>query len=284
VETIVKIAIDILIVLTILAMGRLVGAASLRYLAAAGLAPAGRAGRSAAYNSLVSPCTQERKTMKTTAAFLLILMLAGLMVACEGRVGPVEIVRGSGTVVTETREAGGFDSITLDGAGQLVIDQTGSESLSITADDNFLPYIETRVRGRELIISIQKDVVFNDITELTYNVTVSELIALELNGAADITISNLSGEEWSVELNGAGRITVAGEVTRQTVELNGAGSYEAAELKSQQAIVKHSGAGLAVVQVSDTLDATIDGIGSIEYIGDPQVTQDVSGLGSVRQR
>jgi hypothetical protein len=222
--------------------------------------------------------------MKTIASILAVLLLVGLLAACDGQVGPVDMVRGSGTVVTEEQDVSGFTSISLDGYGQLVIDQTGSESMTITADDNFLQYIETRVSGQRLIISIRDHTVFNDVTELIYHVTVSELTSLELNGAGDVIISNLSGEEWSVELNGAGQITVAGEVAQQSVELNGAGNYDAAELKSQRATVRHSGAGLAVVQVSDTLDVTIDGLGSVEYIGDPEVTQDIDGLGAVNKR
>ncbi|MCL4262951.1 MAG: DUF2807 domain-containing protein [Anaerolineae bacterium] len=48
--------------------------------------------------------------------------------------------------------------------------------------------------------------------------------------------------------------------------------------------IKSSGAGTAVVQVSDSLDVTIDGLGHVEYIGDPEVTQEINGVGSVRQR
>ena len=40
----------------------------------------------------------------------------------------------------------------------------------------------------------------------------------------------------------------------------------------------------AVVKVSRELNADISGIGSVEYIGSPQVTQEVSGVGSIKQR
>ena len=42
--------------------------------------------------------------------------------------------------------------------------------------------------------------------------------------------------------------------------------------------------GAAVVRVSHKLDASVNGLGSIEYIGNPQVTKSVSGPGTVRQR
>ena len=220
--------------------------------------------------------------MNTKIGILLTLLLVSLSVACSGQIGSVKIVSGSGDVVTEERDVSGFTTVSLQGIGELLIDQTGTESLEVIANDNLLPYIETRVSGDKLIISSAKNTTFSNFSELTYHVTMAELDGLELDGLGKVTADNLSGETLTVQLDGAGGITVSGEVDRQTVEIDGAGSYDAADLQSKEAVVKHSGAGLAVVQVSDQLDAIISGIGTVEYIGDPQVTKDVSGLGSVR--
>jgi len=226
----------------------------------------------------------KRGNMNSKIGILFTLLFVTLSVACDSQIGSVEIVKGSGNVVTEERDVSGFTAVSLQGIGELFVDQTGTESLAITADDNLLPYIKTRISGDKLIISIEENTTFNNVSELTYHVTVANLDELELDGFGQVTVSNLNGESLSVQLDGAGSITVSGEVDRQTVEINGAGGYDAAELKSQEATVTHNGAGLAVVQVSDQLDAKINGIGTVEYIGDPQVTKDVSGLGSVSQR
>lgn len=222
--------------------------------------------------------------MNNKIGTLVSLFLVSLSVACAGQIGSARIVKGSGEVVTEERDVSDFTSVSLQGIGELFVDQTGSTSLAITADDNLLPYIETRVNADKLIISIKRNVAFSDVAELTYHITVAKLDSLELDGLGKITVDNLNGETLTVALDGAGDITVSGEVERQTVKINGAGSYDAADLKSQEAVVTHNGAGLAVVQVNDQLDATINGLGTVEYIGDPQVTKDVNGLGSVRQR
>jgi hypothetical protein len=222
--------------------------------------------------------------MRTLRFIIITLALMGLLIGCSGEAGPVNIVRGSGNVVTEERPMSGFTAVSLQGVGRLEIDQTGSESLSITADDNFLPYIETRVRGSKLIISIQDNTTFNDVTDLVYHVTAKTIENLELDGAGDIQVNNLDTEEWQVNLDGGGNINVAGKVTRQEVEINGLGLYNAEDLSCQEAAVQQNGAGMIVVQVSDQLDVTIDGVGSVEYIGDPTVTQTLNGLGTVKQR
>lgn len=219
-----------------------------------------------------------------TQFVILMLALTGALTACIGASGPLTTIRGSGIVVTEERTVGGFTSISLEGIGQLVIDQTGSESLTITADDNLLPYIETRVRGRQLIIGVQTNTIFRNVTDLTYHITADVLDSVELNGVGTVQVNNLNSDNWRANLSGGGNIVVSGTVGKQTVEINGAGAYTADELASREAVVRHSGAGLAVVQVSEQLDVRIDGMGSVEYLGNPTVKQTVNGLGSVRQR
>jgi hypothetical protein len=225
----------------------------------------------------------KEKIMRIKFAILMIALL-GFFTGCINNNGPIETVRGSGNVITEGREVSGFTAVSLQGVGQLVIDQTGSESLSITADDNLLPYIETRVRGRELIISVQDNTLFSNVSELTYHITVDSIDSVELDGAGSIEVNDLDVEEWQVNLAGAGSITVSGKVDKQTIEIDGAGTYTADELACQEATVRHSGAGTVVLQASKQLDVRIDGLGTVEYIGDPTVTQTINGLGTVRQR
>lgn len=215
---------------------------------------------------------------------IFMVALLSLFSGCINDGGPLETVRGSGNVITEGREVSGFTAVSLQGIGQLEIDQTGTESLSITADENLLPYIETSVRGGKLIISVQGNTLFNNVTELTYHVTVDTIDSVELDGAGSIEISHLDADDWQVNLDGTGNITASGQANKQTVEINGAGAYTADELTSEEVTVRHSGAGMVVVQVSDQLDVRIDGLGTVEYIGDPTVTQTINGLGTVRQR
>jgi hypothetical protein len=222
--------------------------------------------------------------MRTLRLFIIVLALMGLLIGCTGVEGPVDFVRGSGNVITEDRQLSGFTSVTLQGAGRLEIDQTGSDSVTITADDNLMQYIETRVQGSELIISNSEGIAFSDISELVYHVTVETIDRLELEGAGDIVVTNLDGEEWQTILDGGGNITVSGKVTRQEVEINGLGAYNAENLECEEATVQQDGAGSVVVWVSEKLDVTINGVGSVEYIGDPEVTQTVNGLGTITKR
>jgi hypothetical protein len=216
-----------------------------------------------------------------------VLFFATSCTALLERAGDVKAVAGSGNVVSETREVSGFNAVSLRGMGRVIIDQNGSESLRISADDNFLPYVKTEVRGNTLYIETRDDaeqVVFTDAGDLTFYISAAALDSIELAGAGSIEVNDLDTESWDVSVPGAGSITVNGRTSEQTVDLRGAGSYNAEDLESQDATIRSYGAGSVVVRVSDSLDVTIEGLGSVEYIGNPTVTQDIQGLGKVSQR
>ena len=53
----------------------------------------------------------------------------------------------------------------------LVVEHDESEALRITADDNFLPYLETVVQGDTLIIRTTENVTFSDFTQLSFHIS-----------------------------------------------------------------------------------------------------------------
>lgn len=190
---------------------------------------------------------------------------------------------GSGNLKTESRAVSGFSAVTFAGFGEMTIRQTGTESLTITAEDNLLPLITTTVSGQTLRIGGQPAVSIRPTRNITYTLTVKDLSAITLSGAGSITWRDIQTNALRVTLSGAGKLTLSGSAPSQDVTLSGAGAYEGGDLASNSARVTVSGAGSAHVKVRDTLDATISGIGSIVYFGDPVVTQHVTGPGSVRK-
>lgn len=188
---------------------------------------------------------------------------------------------GSGNVKTETRSVSGFSRVTLDGVGRLTIAQTGAESLSITTDDNILPNIDSTITGDTLHLGPKPGSAVVNVARLDYRLTVKNLSALSVSGAAAVDASGIDATSLTVSLSGAGDFTVAGRADTQDVELSGAGSYKARDFATKTATVRVSGAGSAAVAVSDRLDAHVTGVGSITYYGNPSVTRDISGVGTI---
>ena len=199
----------------------------------------------------------------------------------------------------EVRDVRDFQEVSLEGVGTLVIEQGETESLTIEAEPKVLQRIETEVAGGRL--TIRPDRSFQTREPITYFLTLIELTGIELAGAGRVEAAQLSSDQLRIDGSGAGAVVIesltantldvtvagnvqaelAGTIDSQTVTVSDAASYAAANLTSRIASVTASGASQATVNVSESLDARVSGAASVEYIGDPDVTEDVSAAGSL---
>lgn len=233
---------------------------------------------------------------------LTVLCLSGIAIAgCEG-VGPPFGVQGSGHVRTETRDVRGFDRVTVDGTGTLVITQGTDEHLSITAEDNILPHLASDVAGSRLTLGPRQSNLLNPTRPIRYELGVKQLHEVTMRGSGDmetasldtdkldITVSGsgsaslarLTAASLSVTENGSGSVTVdGGQATAQTVTIRGSGRYRAAGLQSRNATIEVAGSGDCAVRVSDNLNVTITGSGRVTYSGSPSLNENIFGSGKV---
>ena len=241
------------------------------------------------------------KTQKSLLAVIVLLALA--TIACNISVNlPIDTVRGSGDIVTEEYEVSGFDRLSLEGFGQLVIRQGEEESLTVTTDENILEYVLVNVRSNTLVLDftehslnfqptdgIRFDLVVKDLSRVgmtgAWNVEADSLevdsLRIDLTGAGQVELIDLAAEELEVNLTGAGSLIASGEVKGQDITMSGAGSYTAGDLESETALVRITGVGTATVWATETLDVSITSVGNVIYYGSPQVLSDVSGLGKL---
>ncbi len=228
--------------------------------------------------------------------FLYIVLLLGLALslgACTA------IVNGSGNVVSESRQVNNFDRIVLNGSGEVIVTQGGSESLTIETDDNVMKYLDVKVENGALKLGFKPGVNIISYTQLIFYVGVDDLSGMTISGSGDIEvdtlqtkrleatisgsgdiqIAELTADEVNAKITGSGEIYVFGEVAFQDVNVSGSGIYMAEDMCSASVRVGVSGSGGATVCATDSLDANISGSGSINYYGNPSVNSRSSGSG-----
>ena len=218
--------------------------------------------------------------MQNARAYL--LMLCGVVSsgACA-----MNAINGSGKVTTEPRPVSGISAVSLGGIGQVIIEQTGTDSLTITTDDNLLPYIKSEMRGNRLELGLKESfTIVRPTNDIIFKVTVKQLEGLEISGSGKAEATKLNPERLTVEISGSGAVAVQGTAGDLNLDISGSGAFDGELLRSKRANVDISGSGGAVLAASDTLTASVSGSGAVEYVGDPKVTQNVSGSGSVRKR
>ena len=212
-----------------------------------------------------------------------VLLLALTLGSCSIALPSVGVTQGSGTLKTETRSVSDFSRVTLSGIGTLNIRQTGTESLTITTDDNILPLLTSSVSGGVLQLGVKSATIPRPTSDITWNLTVKDLSSITLSGAGKINAQDINTSSLTVLLSGAGNLSVTGKSVSQTATVSGAGSYKGRDFTTTNTTVTISGAGSAIVNASATLNATVSGTGSVTYYGTPQVTSHISGIGSVKK-
>jgi Putative auto-transporter adhesin, head GIN domain len=211
---------------------------------------------------------------------------------------------GSGAQTTlESRAVSGFHSVLWDAAGELAIEQSNREHLSIEAEPAVLAKIVTEVRQGRLSISFAPGRIETR-QPIRFRLEVKTLAALESRGSGTLRIGPLSTASLSLRLggsdalrlarllaqsldarlDGSGDVTIeGGQVARQRVVIAGAANYNATRLASREADVAIDGSGELRLAVSERLGATIAGSGDVLFVGQPRVTQTVTGAGDVRR-
>ena len=219
----------------------------------------------------------------------------------ESFIGPGE--RGSGNVITETRDVSGFDRIEVSYPAEVNVSQGDKESLKIEAEDNLLPNLQTRVRNGALEIFYRReggkhvnptktvkitivvkdlsDVDFSSAGELVIQKLETDTLDVSLSGAGNVELEDIQVRALGMSLSGAGSAAASGIADDLRVSISGFGDFRGGDLHNKDARVDISGAGSATVWVDDELDAQVSGAGSVSYYGSPTVTRQISGVGGV---
>lgn len=244
--------------------------------------------------------------MKKRKILIITILIASIFILSACQFLPwFSVVRGSGNLTTESRPVSSFNAVQLDGAGRLVITQGASESLEIRADDNLIGNLTSEVKGDTLVLGFQEQSWRRTVLPsqpVVYTLTITNLTRLTLNGAGDLEIRSLKTETFDLAINGAGNIdiqdlstgklavnfagagsvSVSGMTVEQAVTLDGAGNYQAGNLQTMNTSIQINGLGSGTVWATETLQVGIAGGGTVSYYGSPNVSQQITGLGEVK--
>jgi hypothetical protein len=216
-------------------------------------------------------------------------------------------VRGSGVVVSQTRQVADFNSVEINYPVDLTIHQGNATSLKVESENNLMPQLVTRVSGNTLYIEnnqpdwskrvsqtlpVKVLITVKDLKKVdfpsagTLQVIKFSADSLEvfISGAGTINLTELTAHTLSVNLSGAGSIKASGSVNNLNMDISGFGSFKGGELACQTAEINISGAGSATVWAKNKLSVGISGTGSVNYFGSPTVSRNISGLGSVNSQ
>lgn len=240
--------------------------------------------------------------MKKIYNVVILLSAVLLLNACG-----LGFVRGSGHVISENRAVNGFDKVTLSGIGEVILTQGTTESLSIEAEDNLVPYFETTVRSGTLEIGIKSGMVVSvqPTRPVVFHLTMKDVRGLNLSGSGSINVPGaVKTDQLELKISGSGAInlnSVTAGVLATTITGSGSVNVSALAAKTLASTITGSGkvtlAGHVMEQLlvvngsgkyeasnldSQTMAITVRGSGNSVIKAALALDVNISGSGDVR--
>ena len=205
-------------------------------------------------------------------------------------------------VVSEDRSISAVTSVVLDTSGDVTI-RRGAPSLIIHAPAAVLERLTAEVNDDELVLGVSPGSPKILSNKIRYELTLPSLERIEVNGSGDIE-SGVPGDDLTVDISGSGDVdidsiaastvtlnvsgsgdvTFSGRADELAVSIDGSAEVRAEKLDTARVSVDITGTGDVAVAASDSLDVSIVGAGSVTYEGDPEIMQEISGVGDVIRR
>lgn len=203
---------------------------------------------------------------------------------------------------SKTYEIGDFSEIFLEGAFKVFLIQGDESLLKVKASDPVaFDYLNITNQNGHLHLHVDREPF--DFSRVALYITFETLERLEIKGGVELRSRGYLGlEDFDVEIEGGAKLDIKakaraisinsgggvmfeleGVAESLDVKVSGAGHIDAEELICKDVTFKIEGVGTGSVFATETLDATINGVGKIKYRGNPQVTEHIDGLGSVQK-
>ena len=220
-------------------------------------------------------------------------------------------IKGNGKVVTKEYQFADFDEISFVGPAEFTYEQSeAAPSVTVTIDENLLPYLEVKVKGSELHVGPKTEGMLGRSKDLRPTVfkikgnskALEEVnlagsgsfkadqmvrtkeLELNLSGRGTMRIAMLQADELEGNVAGSGNLILKGKVREAKYNVAGSGDVKAEDCESEEVEGNVAGSGNLEVYAVRELTGNIVGSGDIFYKGDPKVKSSCIGSGKVRKR
>jgi hypothetical protein len=210
-------------------------------------------------------------------------------------------IQPSGKVRQEERAVTGFNGLAVGVPGRVELRQGTPEAVTVEADDNLLPEIQTVVERGKLMIRFARKLSVGGKPAIRITVTAPRIesisvsgsgdvvaaslavptLAIAVSGSGDVKLDNVQVDTLNASVAGSGDIRAGGKATEIVAKIAGSGDIDVGKLEARRVTVSIAGSGNASVRASESLSVTIAGSGDVRYHGDPTVKKSVAGSGKV---
>lgn len=241
--------------------------------------------------------------MKTSSRFLLtIVLLVGLFSSCNV-VG--DTIKPSKNLITRDYKVKEFNQIEAETVGDISYTQAtdGKTTVQIYGPENFVNLVQVAVKNGTLLLTMEK---YNQVKNGKLQITISSpdlnrinfrgvgninieapfqtaKLDIESKGVGDVKINDLTCDNLTVSSMGVGDVELKGKAQSAILSSKGVGDINAEELETGRIEASSKGVGDISCHATESLKASVKGVGSIRYKGNPtEKSFEKGGIGTIK--
>lgn len=218
----------------------------------------------------------------------LLLVLCTFTAFCS--FAQLQRIEGDGNVKKETRQVSNFTGVLVSGNVSVELAYGDLKNITVEADENLLPYIETVVENGNLVVKTKDRVNIKSKNKLVVRASITRVERLRVSGSGNISgngdFSNdsrtdiaVSGSgninvginsfnETKINISGSGNVILRGKSTKNiNATISGSGNIDCAQIIANDVFAHVSGSGNIKVYANKSIDAKVSGSGNIYYKG-----------------
>jgi len=198
--------------------------------------------------------------MKNIRIIVLTIVSGCLFSSCDWNND--QTVVGTGDVMSMEVDVPDFEGVSVTGTCNVDIIIGETQSVELHAQQEILDVMTYEVKYQILYIGFKPGYTVNTSKDISASIVIPTVSHVSVTGAADFELAGAKQEALDIHITGTGNVS-------------------AFDMEVNDCIIRISGAGNCEVNVAESLDVIISGVGNVLYMGDPAVTSEVSGVGNV---
>lgn len=238
-------------------------------------------------------------TIFSKAGMMVLVVLSSLFAtSCEDT-----FLSLSDNITTVEKNLDGYSKIEVSDAFNVEVNLgQDNEFITIVANENLHPYIETTVSNNTLVIKMKNFVRYRSRATLKVYVNADAVNEFKISGATKLSLgSKLTSENVIIEASGASdfqglidadkarivsdgasRVWLTGKLREMEANVSGASKLEDHGLNCEKVKIDLSGASNGYVTVSEELRANLSGASKLYYRGNPGfISNNITGSSTV---
>jgi Putative auto-transporter adhesin, head GIN domain len=186
-----------------------------------------------------------------------------LLTSCQSGGG----LQGDGAAKTETRPVGAFTAVDAATSVDVTVTHGAAGPLTVTADTNLLPLLETEVRGGTLIVRFTSNV---RPTVAKITVPAPHLSGVHGAAGAHLRADGLDEDALAVDASAGADVHVAGKAKSLAAQASAGAVLDAAGLEAPTVTVHASSGAKMSLGAADTVTGDASSGASVTFRGEPK--------------